>query len=350
MPSPYVPRLSLPPDRTCAWIFTSGTSGKSARLTEITFGNVEAAVSGIGKLDFLRTGMTIHNPLSSSHVFSFVATLGFLTLRPRRVIFSDVQYLARLPESRTGKIDGMILVPIVVNRMRSGFYEKLTQPLDGKHLPPELRSLSRIPLAVRRCLKRACLMAEDATIRRETRGRCGPVGLAAIWVARRVFGRMFRTRLGSPGFIVVGGAKPSLQGMAFVEVLGVRCLQGWGMTETTGPLSVCRISDRYRGAFGTAGSLFEGTVARIEDGGELVVESPRSRGGTGSRTARSCRSVGPARLETSPRSTRRDASESSGRPRRGSRPRTASTTTPCRSRRRSSRSTSIETTSSSRSW
>ncbi|HCF94739.1 MAG TPA: hypothetical protein DEW46_06740, partial [Verrucomicrobia bacterium] len=40
--------------------------------------------------------------------------------------------------------------------------------------------------------------------------------------------------------------------MAFLEVMGIRCLQGWGMTETTGALCV---ADRYDhdGAFGKCG-------------------------------------------------------------------------------------------------
>jgi long-subunit acyl-CoA synthetase (AMP-forming) len=74
--------------------------------------------------------------------------------------------------------------------------------------------------------------------------------------------------------VVVGGAKPSLEAMAFLEVMGIRCLQGWGMTETTGPLAVCRLGDRFKGAFGTCGTLFGSTRAYIDDG-ELVVEGPQ---------------------------------------------------------------------------
>jgi long-subunit acyl-CoA synthetase (AMP-forming) len=265
------PRFEPPPERAAAWIFTSGTSGKVAKMTEITFGNLEAAIENVHKLDFLSQGMTVHNPLSASHIFSFVATLAFLTLRPRRILFSDVQHLSRLGEDRTGRIDGMILVPIVLSRMRSGFYERLSGPLDPKRALPELRQLARLPLALRRLLKRVVLRAERAVMALETRGRCGFLGHASIRLARRAFGPLFAKRLGSPRFVVVGGARPGLESMAFLEVMGIRCLQGWGMTETTGPLSVCRIGDRYRGAFGTAGTFFEGTRGSIVQG-ELIVE------------------------------------------------------------------------------
>lgn len=66
--------------------------------------------------------------------------------------------------------------------------------------------------------------------------------------------------------------------MALLEVMGIRCLQGWGMTETTGPLAVCNLNDRYRGSFGTCGDLFRGARAVVEEG-ELVVEGPQIASG-----------------------------------------------------------------------
>ena len=108
----------------------------------------------------------------------------------------------------------------------------------------------------------------------EESGRMSPRGWAAVQVVRRLFGKRVRERLGSPKFVVVGGAKPNLRALAFLEVMGIRCLQGWGMTETTGPLAVCKPHDRYRGAFGTCGDLFPRTTASLE-AGELVVGGPQ---------------------------------------------------------------------------
>lgn len=269
-----VPLADLPADHPCAWIFTSGTSGQLAKLTEISLENLDAAVENIRDIDFLQAGMTLHSPLSTSHIFAFVVVLGILSIRPRRVIFSDVQYLARLPQSKIGKVDGVILVPIVINRMRATFYEKLEAALDPRTVPPALQRLARIPRPVRRHLKRMLQRAEDAVIDMESSRRIGLRRRGAILTARRLFGRLFRERLGSPEFVVVGGAKPNLQAMAFMEVMGVRCLQGWGMTETTGPLAVCRLGDRFRGAFGTCGFLFSGAEAQIADG-ELIVSGPQ---------------------------------------------------------------------------
>ena len=266
----------LPADHAFAWIFTSGTSGELAKCTEITLANLDAAIENIRDLDFLREGMVIHSPLSASHIFAFVVVMAFLTLRPRRVIFSDIQYLSRLTEEKTGKVDALILVPIVIHRLRSGLYEKLLYRRGDKNreIPEELRRLTRIPLPARRLLKRILRGAERSLIEVEQGRRRGRLGWPLVRIARALLGPMVRRRLGSPEFVVIGGAKPCLEAMALLEVLGVRCLQGWGMTETTGPLAVCRLDDRFSGAFGTCGALFPRTSASIEDG-ELIVEGPQ---------------------------------------------------------------------------
>ena len=267
----------LAPDHPIAWIFTSGTSDDFAKCTEISLRNIEAAIENIRGLEFLRPGMCVHSPLSTSHIFAFVVILGFLAVRPRRVIFSDVQHLARLSEERIGKVDAIILVPIVLNRMRQGFYEKLTSDLSGS-VPPELERLAKIPRRVRRGMKRLVRRAEDGLIALESGKLRGRLAVPTILAARKLFGRLFQKKLGSPDFVVIGGAKPGLESMALLEVMGVRVLQGWGMTETTGPLCVCDLRDRRRGAFGTCGDLFGNARARIEED-ELVVEGPQIASG-----------------------------------------------------------------------
>ncbi len=259
----------LPEDHPCAWIFTSGTSGEVPKCTVIDQRNIRAAVEAIEALDFIKPGLTLHSPLSTSHIFAFVVVLGILATQPSRLIFSDVQYLARLDESKIGKIDGLILVPMVLNRMRSGFYEMLMG--NGKKKDPKLE---KIPMPVRTGLSRLLRFSEQGMIDMEKGRLQGFLKWPAIQMIRSIFSSKIKKRLGSPRFIVVGGAKPNQHSMAFVDVMGIRCLQGWGMTETTGPLAVCTLNDRFKGAFGTCGGLFNETQARLEDG-ELIVEGPQ---------------------------------------------------------------------------
>lgn len=260
---------NIPGEHPCAWIFTSGTSGVVPKCTVISERNIAAAVANIQSLDFLRPGQSLHSPLSASHIFAFVVILGMLAARPRRLLFSDVQYLARLSQDKIGKIDGLILVPAVLNRLRSGFYEKLMARGEAG---------GRMPRPLRRILMRCVQTAENAVLGMDSGRLGGFLRWPAIGLTRLMFGRRVPERLGSPEFIVVGGAKPNLHAMAFLDALGIRCLQGWGMTETTGPLAVCNLRDRFRGAFGTCGGVFSETEAYIEDG-ELIVEGPQIAAG-----------------------------------------------------------------------
>jgi long-subunit acyl-CoA synthetase (AMP-forming) len=285
---------NLPEDHPCALIFTSGTSGDLSKCTLITQANLAAAIENIADLGFLREGMVLHCPLSASHIFAFVVILGFLSLAPRRVIFSDVQYLARIPQEKLGKIDAMILVPLVLNRMRAAFYERLARPEllalkekekareagenEAAKPDPSLVRLARLPAVVRKLLRALVLSAERAVIARESGSLFGVAGWPLVLLASSLLGPIVRRRLSSPDFVVVGGAKPDLRSMAFLEAMGIRCLQGWGMTETTGPLAVCNLGDRFRGAFGTCGDLFRRARASIE-GEELVVEGPQIAAG-----------------------------------------------------------------------
>lgn len=263
----------IPSEQACAWIFTSGTSKRLAKLTEITYGNIEAAIHNIGKIPWVEQNKAFHNPLSASHIFSFALIFGLLAVRPSRMIFSDIQFLPRLPLSRLGKVYAVILVPVVVHRMRAAFYQKLTADLDPKTAPPELMKLARIPKRVRFWLKDRALQAENEVIARETGESGSWSGRVSIKIVNKVFGPMLRDRLADPDVAVLGGAKAGDKDMAFLEVMGIRCLQGWGMTETTGALCV---ADRYDhdGAFGKCGPFFPGTKAYTVDG-ELVIEGPQ---------------------------------------------------------------------------
>ena len=263
------PYPDVPGDHPCAWIFTSGTSGKIPKCTVISVRNIEAAVENIRQIDFLAEGMTLHSPLSTSHIFAFAVVLGMMAVRPSRLLFSDVQYLARLPEEKIGKVDGVILVPLVLNRMRSGFYGRLLET--GPSADPRL---ARLPLVFRRFLKVCAQTAERSVIDIESGRLAGLLRWPSLAITRAFFRRRIPPRLGSPKFVVVGGAKPNLQSMAFLDVMGIRCLQGWGMTETTGALAVCSLEDRFSGAYGTCGGVFADTRAYVEDG-ELIVEGPQ---------------------------------------------------------------------------
>ena len=90
--------------------------------------------------------------------------------------------------------------------------------------------------------------------------------LVLAGVRRRISGGHLR-------FFVSGGAPLGIDVERFFWDLGIRILQGWGMTELcSGATSNTESAHRY----GTVGRPLPGVELRIEDDGEIVVRSPGS--------------------------------------------------------------------------
>ncbi len=89
---------------------------------------------------------------------------------------------------------------------------------------------------------------------------------------RLVLGKL-RTRLtgGRLRFFVTGGAPLNEEVEAFFWSLGVKILQGWGMTETNSAATGNR-EDKHK--FNTVGVPFPGVEIKIAKDGEILVKSP----------------------------------------------------------------------------
>jgi long-chain acyl-CoA synthetase len=99
-----------------------------------------------------------------------------------------------------------------------------------------------------------------------------PLGLRAqIAVADRlVFGHV-RDRLGGRLRTPISGGAPLAQEIAeFFDALGVRILEGYGLTECTSAATT-NTPDRYR--FGTVGPALPGFELRLDEDGELLIRS-----------------------------------------------------------------------------
>jgi long-chain acyl-CoA synthetase len=107
------------------------------------------------------------------------------------------------------------------------------------------------------------------TGRRRSEGRPAP----GHWLADRLVLSKLRLALtgGRLRYFVSGGAPLAKDVEAFFWAIGVKILQGWGMTETTsGATSNTETSHRYR----TVGRALPGVEIRIADDGEILVRGP----------------------------------------------------------------------------
>ena len=92
-------------------------------------------------------------------------------------------------------------------------------------------------------------------------------------IADRLVLRAIRDRLtgGRLRFFVSGGAPLSAEIEEFFWSLGIKILQGWGMTETSSGATSC--TERLH-KFDTAGPPLPGVELRIDEDGEVLVKSP----------------------------------------------------------------------------
>jgi long-chain acyl-CoA synthetase len=93
------------------------------------------------------------------------------------------------------------------------------------------------------------------------------------WLADRIVLKPLRTRLtgGRLRFFIGGGAPLNEKVEDFFWAIGVKILQGWGLTESTsGVTSNTETAHRYR----TVGRPLPGIELKLEDDGEILVRGP----------------------------------------------------------------------------
>jgi long-chain acyl-CoA synthetase len=92
------------------------------------------------------------------------------------------------------------------------------------------------------------------------------------WLADRlVFGRVREGLGGALDFSITGGAPIGVEILRFFHAAGVKILEGWGLTETMGAITV-NLIDNYR--LGTVGPPTMDHEVRIAPDGEVLVRGP----------------------------------------------------------------------------
>ena len=238
------------PDDVATIIYTSGTTGdpKGVVLPQRAFADMVAScleVFDIGEGDVTLSF------LPYSHVLERTSSL-VIGLKA-----GGTAYLARgmdkLPEDlQVARPTVMVGVPRIYEKMHSLVLATV------RRAPGYRQSLFHWALGVGR---------------RVQLGQASPLDHLQYPLADRLVLTPLRTRLtgGRLRFFVSGGAPLNEEVEAFFWALGVKILQGWGMTETN---SGATSNTEQHHKFNTVGRAFPGVELKIADDGEILVKSP----------------------------------------------------------------------------
>ena len=241
---------SIDPEKVATVIYTSGTTGepKGVVLTHRHF--IEQAKAG---LEMFRIGPDDVglSYLPYSHVLERVDGIFIETMA------GSSFYLARsldtlLEDIHHARPTIMLGVPRVFEKVYEAVFDQV------RHQP-----------AFRRVVFNWALGVGAARLR----GDPGPWLRLRVRVAERLVLRSLRERLtgGRLRFFISGGAPLNEKVEEFFWSIGVKILQGWGLTEaTSGVTSNSEELHRYK----TVGIPLPGTQVRVADDGEVLVSGP----------------------------------------------------------------------------
>jgi len=215
-------------------VFTSGTTGDPKGVM-ITNRNLVSNIRAIRHLMTLDPSCRFLSILPLSHLLEQVLGL-FCPLRFGATIFySSTRKSSEIIRIlRRHKITSIVCVPLFLDSLKDTLLRKARQ--EGKY--PVLKTLlsisAKLPLKVRRML---------------------------FFMVRRGIGKDLR-------FFVCGGAKLSESTEDFWRTMGIRVLQGYGLTEAS-PVVSCNVTNQYKPY--TVGKILPGQEILISDDGEILI-------------------------------------------------------------------------------
>lgn len=245
---------AIGPEDIATVIYTSGTTGepKGAMLTHANF--VKTIQSGIRVMGLDKEGaQRLISYLPLSHVFErFIGEWAAIYLGAEVWFAESIDKLvANLKECRPTLFVG---VPRVYEKFYNGVQANVAKQ------PP-----------IKRALVGKAISAARAVVALQQAGRPVPFMLAKKHaLLDHVVLSKLRHELGMDAcrLAVTGSAPLSTEVLAFVLALGIRLVEGYGLTETTAPISV-NPSTNIR--IGTVGPPLPGVDVRFDDDGELLV-------------------------------------------------------------------------------
>src|SRR4029077_11180284 len=235
-------------------IYTSGTSGE-AKGVVLTAANVGFMLeSTSARLDQLMEGRAgqdrILHYLPLSFAASWIALLTFLKRRSLVILNMDLARLAN--DMRVVGPDYFLNVPQLLERMRRAVDEQLWQT-------------GGVAQAI-------YSRAKGAWVRRQEK-RPKAADEVWLWLANAlVFPSIRRKMIGANLKALICGSAPlNPETQLYFDMLGIRVLQVYGLTETT---AICTMDDPSHVEPGRVGPAITGIEMRLGENDEIVVRGP----------------------------------------------------------------------------
>ncbi|MBV9852767.1 MAG: long-chain fatty acid--CoA ligase [Armatimonadetes bacterium] len=247
-----VVRDSVGPDDLMSIIYTSGTTGnpKGVMLTHDCL---------CAFLDGARIEFTQFDPpdevflsfLPLCHIYErVVSTLALANGAHTYYNDSIFRLVDNMAETRPSVMTN-------VPRVYESIHERILA--EAAKLPPKRQAAFRW----------AAEVGERVALRRNAGKSLGPLWPLQYQMADKLVLSKLRAKFGGRlKFFVTGGAPLNPKTGAFFQALGAPILEGWGLTETTGPATV---NPYGRVKLGTVGTAFPACEVRIADDGEMLV-------------------------------------------------------------------------------
>jgi long-chain acyl-CoA synthetase len=234
-------------------IYTSGTSGEPKGVM-LTAGGVTFMLGRTGmRLDQLMEGATDREPDQVFHyppfcfAASWVVMLSCLSRNSLLTLSTDLTKLA--DELKLAAPHYFLNVPMLLERIRTGVESQIAQK------PGFIRTIYR--------------KGKEGWLR-QYEGKGG----AGLWfaLANALLFSAIKQKIG-PNLkaLICGSAPLAKETQLFFLMLGIRVLQGYGLTETTG---ICTLDDPREFTPGRVGPAIPGVEMRLGEGDEILVHGP----------------------------------------------------------------------------
>ncbi len=233
-------------------IYTSGTSGESKGVV-LTAANVGFMLGcTAARLDQLMGGRTGQDRIFHYLPFSFCASwIAVLTFMLRGSVVTLNTDLTRIPNDMPMVAPHYFLnVPQLLERMRRGVDEQVAQK-------------GGIGLAIYSRAKEAWSGSSESE---------APSGFW-LWLANKLVFPTIRKRMLGQNLkaLICGSAPLAIETQEYFRMLGIPVLQVYGLTETTGILTM---DDPVHPVAGRAGLMIQGIEMKVAENEEIVVRGP----------------------------------------------------------------------------